>query len=352
MRRLPRPPLSYIATNGPGGTTLTTNERYDMRNLLRLLPAALIGAGLLIAGFAGATSLGWIETLDRALLAPPDDVDPPTPPELGAGSDELGASCHPSAQDRPPIEPTLQPTSGGAWLCSFEITDLDHWRMEDLPDLSSETQLVLLPVPPDFEAWDDYDIEVRQTFRGFEDTYAGENLTGNAFGQLTGQSYTVPWLLLFDPIPWWWEGGTNGTPIFATSFGRGWNLGELGAFDGEFPTPQDPDAEPWTGSSGNITGATNNTNPGLLNLVDNYTTLRWFAGRDVVPVYFSPCMSSTFGTGGNPDWPTGVRCEEDGSPTYKGDRVGPGGGHGGLWPWFHRFTGTRYAFSVKYVPRD
>ena len=131
----------------------------------------------------------------------------------------------------PVIQPTLIAEYGG-WRVDLDLQNVEAWWVEELPKLSHAVQPIDLPVPADWNEPGDYHVRVNHTFTSFDDLYNGENLTGGDFGLLRGDSYTIPMLILDHPIPWWWEGGTIGLPIYSVSFDFHWNLGELSEFDG------------------------------------------------------------------------------------------------------------------------
>lgn len=252
-----------------------------------------------------------------------------------ADAQGIETPVHPSALNRPAITPVLQSEYGG-WYVDLDIQDVWSAHTESFPEVNRDTQLIWLPIPDDWDEPMDYHLRVNCTYYNVDDTYGCENLTDEFLSAVDGSSYTIPQLIVNYPIPWWWTGGDdhNGSPFFGTSTTKGWQLGSMSPFDGSFD---------WAGSSGNTDGWTPIDNPGWSHTTTQYTTLRWFSGRDHAEVYFAPVLNTTW-----PEWwDGGVRCDEQGNPLVKGERVGVG--HGGLRPWFHEWKWNRIKFRVHFV---
>lgn len=249
-----------------------------------------------------------------------------------------GDEQHPSSLNRPiPVmEPPLEIVFGGHQV-RFSIADtLYHYQAENLPDITSETQFIRLPIPQTFQDGNGARVRISLTLEDITNHYFAEALWGAPHGELRGQSYTIPALMAHHPIPWWWDGGTTGKPIFFTSQGFTWTLGSIG-FDGVF--------DPWDGEGGAYDGFTNGGNPGLQTVLEG-DALAVFEGREFLNLYFAPVLVAIFDSPSTEPWPEGIRCEGDGSPQVKGEEVGVG--HGGLRPWGTWFKVNREDWKIYF----
>lgn len=255
-------------------------------------------------------------------------------PDLGA------AEVHPLAQSRPAIVADYATLPGGTILQSFEVADLDAMDMDMLPALVAttsgqpEAQAILVRGLPDGATWADYRVFVDCTLRDYTDLYGAENLYETPLGQVTGQSYLMPALSLYSPIPHVVGGAGYGVHNHAIT--RAWNAGACGAFDGTYDLD---------GTSGTVAATSQLRTTVQTTELAGWWHRRYLADRDEVVLYFSTLLRSDFD-----GYPLGVRVGPDGAPLRRGDEIGASGGHAGMWPWCHEWQTRRWRFVVRYEP--
>lgn len=245
---------------------------------------------------------------------------------------------HPSAQHRPVIVPTYEVLPDGRIIQEFEVESLEAVDRSRLPDLSptahgpAATQAVMLRGFPASSSWSSYTVRTVLVSCELVDGYAAENLTTATFGGLAGGSYYVPRLRALNPQ----RPDPGGTwQLFAVSLTRSWDLGQVAPFDGAF----------------NYAGASGKRNDTAAQLSGTHTQAQYplravLASSATVPIYVVPELESTY-----IGWPlASVRTALDGKPLSASERVGPGGGHGGFWPWAHEMRLVRAKFRVEFWP--